>query len=1095
MKTHNTGIVVAVAFALWATVLPAIPAGAAVFSWTGNAGSTDWFDTVPTTPPNHINNWGQIGNPPAFPGGGDSVTIAGTWSVDIFSAVAHAGDLTLGALASLDINNNATLIVGDDSAINGTLSVSDTAAAGSAVLKINGDIDLTGTGSVRFVGPYNNLILYTATTDVLTLGAGQVIETAAAADEGAIQTHLVNNGLVDADAGTITLHTRSKTNNALIRARNGGAMDINGITLTNTGATLTADPSSEINLNAATINGGTINGGGEVKLVSFATLNGVHLDNVTARIGNNETLTLADPTVNDSVIRLEDTLATGSSSLRLNGNIDLSGTGQVLFASAYGNLITYSATSDTLTLGANQVIKTDAPGDRGAIQTRLVNNGLVDADAGIITLHTQNKTNNTLIRARNSGAMDINGITITNTGATLTADASSEINLNGATINGGTINGGGEVKLVSFATLNGVHLDNVTARVGNNETLTLLNSAVNDGVIRLEDGSAAGLSALKLNGNIDLTGTGQVLFTSAYSNLITYTATTNTLTLGANQVIKTDAPGNQGAIQTTLINDGLVETDGGTITLHTQNKTNNTLIRAANSGTLEVNGITITNTGATLTVDATSEINLNGATINGGTINGGGEVNVVSFATLNGGRLDNVTARVGNNETLTIINATVNDGVIRLEDSSAAGSSMLRLNGSIDLSGTGQVLFASPYGNLITYTATTNTLTLGANQVIKTDAPGDGGTIRTQLVNNGLVETNGGTITLDTRNKTNNTLIRATNSGTLAVNGITVTNTGAALTVDATSEINLNAATINNGTINGGGEVNVVSFATLNGGRLDNVTARVGNNETLTIINATVNDGVIRLEDSLASGSSWLTLNGNINLTGSGQIRFASQYSNLINYTATTNVLTNGPDHSIVAPAGADGTVRTHLVNHGNVIADGTIDFMSGRTITNAADGTIAGSGTINLNGATLVGNGTVSPGSSPGTLKINGNVPFSASGELLIDIFDDTPATGYDLLDVSGIVDLGGTLRVHLLPGAWVQTGETFDILTATDINGDFASFIFPTYGGGLPAFSYSRTDQVVTLTALADVPEPATLSLLALGAVALLHRRRSAG
>jgi hypothetical protein len=80
------------------------------------------------------------------------------------------------------------------------------------------------------------------------------------------------------------------------------------------------------------------------------------------------------------------------------------------------------------------------------------------------------------------------------------------------------------------------------------------------------------------------------------------------------------------------------------------------------------------------------------------------------------------------------------------------------------------------------------------------------------------------------------------------------------------------------------------------------------------------------------------------------------------------------------------------------------------------------------------VGNVTVSPGSSPGTLTINGNVPFSALGELLIGIFDDTPGAGYDLLSVSSIVDLGGTLRARFLPGAWVNAGEMFDIITTTN-------------------------------------------------------------
>jgi hypothetical protein len=61
-----------------------------------------------------------------------------------------------------------------------------------------------------------------------------------------------------------------------------------------------------------------------------------------------------------------------------------------------------------------------------------------------------------------------------------------------------------------------------------------------------------------------------------------------------------------------------------------------------------------------------------------------------------------------------------------------------------------------------------------------------------------------------------------------------------------------------------------------------------------------------------------------------------------------------------------------------------------------------------------LSGTGTVSPGSSPGMLS-SGNVIFSSNTTFRVELNGTTVGSGYDQLNVSGTVNLAGTLNATL--------------------------------------------------------------------------------
>ncbi len=160
------------------------------------------------------------------------------------------------------------------------------------------------------------------------------------------------------------------------------------------------------------------------------------------------------------------------------------------------------------------------------------------------------------------------------------------------------------------------------------------------------------------------------------------------------------------------------------------------------------------------------------------------------------------------------------------------------------------------------------------------------------------------------------------------------------------------------------------------------------------------------------------------------------------------------------APAGFENLSELNIASSAAMIMSPNYGFrqISGRTSVHAGaqlssqlpvlinGGVLGGTGTV---AAPVVNSGgTVSPGLSPGTLTING--PFNQSqggGTLEIELAGPAQALR-DLLVVNGPATLGGTLRVSLLDGYSPALGDTFTILTAASIQGDFATIVPPATG-----------------------------------------------
>jgi T5SS/PEP-CTERM-associated repeat protein len=117
----------------------------------------------------------------------------------------------------------------------------------------------------------------------------------------------------------------------------------------------------------------------------------------------------------------------------------------------------------------------------------------------------------------------------------------------------------------------------------------------------------------------------------------------------------------------------------------------------------------------------------------------------------------------------------------------------------------------------------------------------------------------------------------------------------------------------------------------------------------------------------------------------------------------------------IALRVGIDGEASLTVANGGTASAP---------TIIVGPLGEVHGNGTLTGN---VTNDGLIEPGTSPGTLTINGNFTHGSGGELVIEL---ASLVSFDRLQVSGSATLGGLVTVDLLDGYMPQEGDSFDVL-----------------------------------------------------------------
>jgi hypothetical protein len=237
------------------------------------------------------------------------------------------------------------------------------------------------------------------------------------------------------------------------------------------------------------------------------------------------------------------------------------------------------------------------------------------------------------------------------------------------------------------------------------------------------------------------------------------------------------------------------------------------------------------------------------------------------------------------------------------------------------------------------------------------------------------------------------------------------------------------------------------------------------------------------VDGEISNEHRWFNRSGSV-INNSGTFTNSIRGLGLSNEGGSTiNNLDSGTFHAdqVVNSSGQISNAGTFDISATGAIGDtggGTYTQTNGSTIVN---GQLAAS-VIDIQGGSLSGTGTltgpvtigaeasVGPGNSLGTMTITGNL--DQFGTLAIELGGPS---AFDVLDVSGIANLGGDLNVSILPGYTPLAGDSFGILTAAGgISGTFDPLNGPALPGRLEWFvNYNPANVTLVTTFAADFDE----------------------
>jgi hypothetical protein len=918
----------------------------------------------------------------------------------------------------LNTGNATTMVIVGDFFNDGSVSVNFTGNVSATSLRFDANSMLTGSGSILLNAPGARARIQTAAGFTFTQGSGHTIH-----GMGQIEASMINDGTVSSDSGALmTLMSNDKTNNNIMQAISSSKLTIANIAISQgVGGLLRADGvGSRVEMTNVTIIGGAVESinGGDVSLSGSSTFDGVSVDGVLD-VENAVTLSIAGALNHSGIITINpDGNVSGTQILFLD-SMTVAGDGTIVLASPDTRARIQTAAGQTVTMNPLMTIR-----GQGRIEASMVNDGLIRSDVSEIRMTSGDKVNNATMEAIGGSVIEFNGVNISQGGAgVIQSDGvGSLIELLSSTIVGGTLRtlNGADVSIVNSSTLDSVSFSG-DLDVQNAVTLSIANALTNNGTMTVNPTGNVSATQIVFNDTMTLGGTGEIVLSSSDARARIQTGVGAVLTVPATQTIR-----GFGRIEADLVNNGLIRADTGEMRLTANPKVNNATIESVNAMTVEVNSITIDQSGggALSASDAGSQIELISATIIGGTVSAvaGADVTIDVSSTLNDVALSGAI-NVPNSITLTIGGSLSNNGVIEINPTGNVSATQLVFNDSMTVMGTGSIKLSSSDARARIQTVPKQTVTMSPTQTIHGQ-----GRIEASMVNNGLIDSDvlAGEIRFTTNDKTNNAMIQANNDSILEFNSIALTQgpSGQIAADGAGSEIELIGATISGGFLSatGGADVSVDSVSVLDGVNFSGLL-NISNASTLGITFGTLNNGLIVVNETGNVSATQLRWDEEMILGGSGTIRLNSSAS------------------------------RARLLP-GTGVSSGGI----------GAEQRLEGIGQIAID---LVNDGTIAPGLGVGTMSANQPVFFAGIANFEAEVND----LGGDLLSSTSTIEVHGTLDVLFVDGFvpagfWART-----IMTGSEITGEFDTINVPAPGAGfVTRVLNTGTEIIVGQTCLSD-------------------------
>jgi len=640
-----------------------------------------------------------------------------------------------------------------------------------------------------------------------------------------------------------------------------------------------------------------------------------------------------------------------------------------------------------------------------------------------------------------------------------------------------------------------------------------------------------------------------------YTVTLDSTITLDTLSIGSSdatlELLGTAANDTALQINTSMTNGGdlLLSDDGsgtapalygsGTLT----NSSSGTLEAAAGGGGGRVIALPVDNQG-TVTIDPGVTLSLESTAFtqeSGGAINGGGTMSLM------GGVL-NLNATLNPSADLSFLAETVDGPGTLINSQTLTSGDGANFNASLDNRGTATVTSltylhsASQNENGATLnvegTSTSGTANLSLSSTLTND-----GTINLTddgTANDAEITANGGTPQV-TNNSDGTIAVHSSGGGSRAISGVPLANQGT-LTIDPSATLAFSQATLTEegtGIINGGGTLSLSSSTltlkqsfddsgvtlkfsgttvngtgtlvnaggqTLNLGTGNTFDAGITNNGTATLpggaeyFNGAITNNqsaTLTIEGTSGNGtgnfylSSTLSNSGTIELTDDGGGAGAN-----IEVGSGTPQITNNSSGTLEATKAGGGqrVLAVPLVNNGTLVVQSGASLVASSTITNSGTIWLQG-GSLSLSRPLNIGDGTLE-----GSGTIYGPVNLASDpSTLLFNLDGTTEGTQYNSLTVNGPLALAGDLSVALAAGFTPTPGDTFTVVNCDYLSGAFlnvASGDRLTIGNGgsfeVDYGSGAYADDVVLSNYQAPVPEPASISLIGVGGIMLMSRRR---